>query len=749
MGKAVGYVMGVKPREGNANRGRKAAGGNRRERKLKADMKELRQNIARTGNELYRRKQQRKASAKEKKILKDLKTKMNNKDVTSRNLRTAKEQWIDKLRYKKVKLEKFVEKRKRKQDNFMFHHDQKGFFWTLEADITREGEMPDMDKFVEFWGGIWEQNERTPNMPWMEQVKRELQEKVGVVSELHANNDIVPEWWPSGRTVLLPKSKALTDEKNYRPITCLNTSYKILTGLIAKFMRDHTIANEIWDKGQLGAVEGVLGTVDQLIIDRCITEEVKQYHRNLAVAFYDYKKAYDKVHHDWMTRVYEWIGIPKNVIQLIDKLMGKWKTRLEIWNGGEKMTSRWIRVLCGFLQGHSYSPVGFSISEIPVCILLQKSRGYRMGEPGKRMSSRTHSLFVDDLKVYQESHKALKDVNEIIVQASHDTGACYGVAKCAEIVFEHGKMVRGEGLKVLEERMKTIDPDENEIYKFLGLEQADGIKAEAVFERIKSEISKRVKLLTKTELNDANLIQAINKKVIPVSTSELNELDQVIKRELRQKNMLGRQASDERLYLKRAKGGRGLKSLRDTYKETRLRVACYMVKSANPWIKAAWRREMLKEENTIIVESVRTMEEVGVRMRFEGNSVQLDDELIENDWRPTWKKVKSKLQEGVERKRVEAYEIKEQQGRLFREQEEECNLWLTQNVNPRRTASVMVMLSPFSTRRICSRDAKRKQEFSNVIGWGKSSLLRQPITLLNSCFRFASREQIRLVENGL
>ena len=58
-------------------------------------------------------------------------------------------------------------------------------------------------------------------------------------------------------------------------------------------------------------------------------------------------------------------------------------------------------------------------------------------------------------------------------------------------------------------------------------------------------------------------------------------------------------------------------------------------------------------------------------------------------------------------------------------------------------------LSPFSTRRICSRDAKRKQEFSNVIGWRKSSLLRQPITLQDSCFRFASREQIRLVENGL
>ena len=183
MGKSVGGVMEVKPKVGNDNRCRKAAGGNRREGKLKADMKELRQNMTRTGNELYRRIQQRKTSAKEIKILKNLKTKMNNKDVTSRNLRTAKEQWIDKLRYKKVKLEKFVEKRKRKQDNFMFHHDQKGFFRTLEADITREGEMPDMDKFVEFWGGIWEQNERTPNMPWMKEVKRELHEKVGVVSE--------------------------------------------------------------------------------------------------------------------------------------------------------------------------------------------------------------------------------------------------------------------------------------------------------------------------------------------------------------------------------------------------------------------------------------------------------------------------------------------------------------------------------------------------------------------------------------
>ena len=72
-------------------------------------------------------------------------------------------------------------------------------------------------------------------------------------------------------------------------------------------------------------------------------------------------------------------------------------------------------------------------------------------------------------------------MNEIIIQASHDTGTCYGVSKCAEIAFENGKMVRGEVRPVLDERIKTMNLDENEICKFLEVEQADGIKIKVVF----------------------------------------------------------------------------------------------------------------------------------------------------------------------------------------------------------------------------------------------------------------------------
>ena len=112
----------------------------------------------------------------------------------------------------------------------------------------------------------------------------------------------IPEWLSWGRTVTLPKTEDLSPVKDYRPITCLNTSYKISTGMLAKYMKEHAMRNNVWDEGQLGAIDGVLGAVDQLLIDKCIVDEVREHKRNLAVAFYDYTKAYDRVHHDWMLR---------------------------------------------------------------------------------------------------------------------------------------------------------------------------------------------------------------------------------------------------------------------------------------------------------------------------------------------------------------------------------------------------------------------------------------------------------------
>lgn len=70
----------------------------------------------------------------------------------------------------------------------------------------------------------------------------------------------------------------------------------------------------------MGTCEKVLGTVDQLLIDNAIMEEVRDHHCNLAVAYYDYLKARNKVHHDW---VYEWMGLERKGRNVIKEVMKK------------------------------------------------------------------------------------------------------------------------------------------------------------------------------------------------------------------------------------------------------------------------------------------------------------------------------------------------------------------------------------------------------------------------------------------
>ena len=51
-----------------------------------------------------------------------------------------------------------------------------------------------------------------------------------------------------------------------------------------------------------------------------------------------------------------------------------------------------------------------------------------MGKPKKRDVKHSQSLFLDNFKVYQESQKTFKDINEMILQENNNTGACYIVA---------------------------------------------------------------------------------------------------------------------------------------------------------------------------------------------------------------------------------------------------------------------------------------------------------------------------------
>ena len=108
-------------------------------------------------------------------------------------------------------------------------------------------------------------------------------------------------------------------------------------------------------------------------------------------------------------------------------------------------------------------------------------------------------------------------------------------------------------------------------------------------------MDKRMKALTSTELYKGNLIKAIITKVVLVASyvmnvcdfnqKQIDDLDKLTKKARRDKRMHGRQASDERLYLKVEDGGRGRKSMKDVQEVTKMRVACYMAYQNSSWIE--------------------------------------------------------------------------------------------------------------------------------------------------------------------
>lgn len=60
------------------------------------------------------------------------------------------------------------------------------------------------------------------------------------------------------------------------------------------------------------------------------------------------------------------------------------------------------------------------------------------------------------------------------------------MSKCTEIVFKKGKMVKRDGLEVLQEKMRTLHLDQ-----FLAVDQADGVKTKKVYKRVNGEVKRQ------------------------------------------------------------------------------------------------------------------------------------------------------------------------------------------------------------------------------------------------------------------
>ena len=88
------------------------------------------------------------------------------------------------------------------------------------------------------------------------------------------------------------------------------------------------------------------------------------------------------------------------MLNLIGAFRERWKSRLVIKNGKDLLSSSLIQFKTRFLQGDSWSPVGFCLCEVLIGIMVSQTSGYLMGAPGAKEIKLTHSLFIDDFKTY-------------------------------------------------------------------------------------------------------------------------------------------------------------------------------------------------------------------------------------------------------------------------------------------------------------------------------------------------------------
>ena len=113
----------------------------------------------------------------------------------------------------------------------------------------------------------------------------------------------------------------------------------------------------------------------------------------------------------------------------------------------------------------------------------------------------------------------------------------------------------------LDNSTKIKELEQEEVYKYLGVNESNGIQHVTMKEKIRKECYRRVRAILKTELNSANRIQAINAFAIPVVTysfcmikwnlSDIKKMDIKICKLLTCNRMHHSRADVERLYVPR------------------------------------------------------------------------------------------------------------------------------------------------------------------------------------------------------
>ena len=217
------------------------------------------------------------------------------------------------------------------------------------------------------------------------------------------------------------KKKEADNIANYRPITILNTDYKILTKAIATRLTE--VAPKIIHPDQAGFIRGrsIFDQIDQIAttINYARLKEI-----NGAVVALDQEKAYDKLLHPYLWKILKKFAFPNEMINMIKTLYKDAPTSVII-NG---VVSSPFLVTRGVRQGDPMSCILFDLGIEPLAANIRASniRGIDVPSLDERVKV---SLFADDTTVILTEHDSLSDLTEILNQWCDVSGAKFNVEK--------------------------------------------------------------------------------------------------------------------------------------------------------------------------------------------------------------------------------------------------------------------------------------------------------------------------------
>ena len=175
-------------------------------------------------------------------------------------------------------------------------------------------------------------------------------------------DEILPAWMTHGCNVLCQKEPGKGNAlENYRPITCLPLTWKLLKGVLAEDMYNYLEQEKLSPEEQKGCRPGNRGTKDELLIDKTMFKDWNKRHTNLSMAWIEYKKAYDFVPYIWINECMKLFEIVDNVRKVLKKSMKQWE--LSVTSNGEDLGE--INMKRGIFQRDSHLPLLFVLSMVP------------------------------------------------------------------------------------------------------------------------------------------------------------------------------------------------------------------------------------------------------------------------------------------------------------------------------------------------------------------------------------------------